>query len=229
MDTHLRLSPTKTFFMKVKRKTKIICTIGPSSENIVEDLVKAGMDIARINTAYTKKTNLSYKKPLMIDVRTVERLKDIYVPKKSYVALSFVKTSKCIISAREYVSNELIAKIETKEAIRNLKEIIRLSDMIMIARGDLGKEFGIHNIPVLQDKIIRLCQEWKKPFIVATELLKSMTCNHYPTRAEAIDIMYAVKSGAFGLMLAEETAIGKYPIEAVKWMNKIITTVERTI
>jgi len=212
-----------------ERKTKIICTIGPASERRIEELISAGMDIARINTAYTDRTYIKCGKPVIVDVRSVNRLKEIAVSKRHYVALSFVRSADCIKLAREYVPNEIIAKVETKESIENLEEIVRESDMVMIARGDLGKVFGVHSIPVLQEKIIRACERYEKPFIVATEVLKSMTENKTPTRAETIDVMYAVKRGAFGIMLAEETAIGKYPVDAVIWLDRIIATVEREL
>lgn len=208
------------------RNTKIICTIGPASKNIINKLEESGMDIARINTAYTNETKIDCKN-LMIDVRHWKRLEELYIPKKSIVAISFVKTHECLKNAKEIVnSNLLCAKIETKEAIRNLEKIVKNSDIVMIARGDLGKEFGVHFIPVLQEKIVRVCKKYEKPFIIATEVLKSMVNNPAPTRAEAIDVWNAVNSGAYGIMLAEETAIGKYPLEAVKWLDKLIKAAE---
>lgn len=207
------------------RNTKIICTIGPSSQDIVSELAVNGMDIARINTAYTDKINIDFEN-VMIDVRHWKRLKEIHIPKKSIVALSFVKNSECVRNAKKLVSNPICAKIETVEAVKNLKEIVKHSEIIMIARGDLGKEFGVHAIPFLQEKIIEVCKNYEKPFIVATDVLKSMVNNPEPTRAEAIDVWNAVKAGAFGILLADETAIGKYPIEAVKWLDKLIRFAE---
>lgn len=207
------------------RNTKIICTIGPSSQGIVPELAANGMDIARINTAYTDKTDIDFES-VMIDVRHWKRLEELYIPKKSIVALSFVKKSDCVRNAKELVSNPICAKIETAEAVKNLREIVNHSEMIMIARGDLGKEFGIHAVPFLQEKIITVCREHEKPFIVATDVLKSMVNNPEPTRAEAIDVWNAVKAGAFGILLADETAIGKYPVEAVRWLDKLIRAAE---
>ncbi|HIQ49775.1 MAG TPA: hypothetical protein EYH56_01125 [Nanoarchaeota archaeon] len=208
-----------------ERKTKIICTIGPSSQKLVQELAKHGMDIARINTAYTDNTDIGFEN-VMVDVRHWKRLEELYIPENSIIALSFVRKAECVKNAKNIVESPICAKIETAEAIRNLKEIVKHSEMIMIARGDLGKEFGIHAIPILQEKIIKVCKEYEKPFIVATEVLKSMVNHPVPTRAEAIDVWNAVKSGAFGILLADETAIGKYPVEAVKWLDKLIKFAE---
>ncbi len=208
-----------------EKSTQVICTIGPASQNLVKELEKAGMDVARINTAYTQEIDVNFEN-LMIDVRHWKVLQTLHIPKKSTVAVSFVKGVDCLKGAREYVSNSICAKIETREALKNLEEIVKESDYVMIARGDLGKVFGIHMIPLLQKKIISVCKKYEKPFIIATEVLKSMVHNPEPTRAEAIDVFHAVEEGAWGIMLAEETAIGKYPIEAVKWLNKIIQACE---
>ncbi len=208
------------------RRTKIICTIGPASLEKVAELRAAGMDIARINTAYTRKTKLKERVPLMIDVRSVRELERLDIDRKSLVALSFVRNSDFLRSAREVTSCPLVAKIETKDAVFNLKEIVKEADYIMIARGDLGKAFGIEFIPILQAKIIEVCKEYETPFIIATELLKSMVDNEIPTRAEANDVFYAVKNGAFGVLLAEETAIGRHPIKVVSWLRRIIEVSE---
>ncbi len=207
------------------RSTKIICTIGPASQDIISELAEAGMDIARINTAYTDRTEINFNE-LMIDVRHWKKLEEIHVPRKSIVALSFVRKFECVKNAKEIVSNPICAKIETLDAVKNLNEIVKHSELIMIARGDLGKELGIHAIPVLQEKIINVCKQHEKPFIVATDVLKSMVSTPEPTRAEAVDVWNAVKAGAYGILLADETAIGKYPVEAVRWLDRLIKVAE---
>ena len=208
------------------RRTKIICTIGPASIERIPELKAAGMDIARINTAYTRETKLKDRVPLMIDVRSVRELERLDIDRKSLVALSFVRSPDFLRAAREVTSCPLVAKIETKDAVHNLREIVKEADYIMIARGDLGKTFGIEFVPVLQAKIIEVCKEYETPFIIATELLKSLVENEVPTRAEANDVFHAVKSGAHGVLLAEETAIGKHPVKAVLWLRKIIEVSE---
>ena len=207
------------------RRTKIICTLGPASENRIKELSAAGMDIARINIAYTSKTKIDFEN-VMVDVRHWKLIPEFELPKRGVVALSFVRSGECVKNAREYTSHPICAKIETKDAVKNLGEIVRESDLIMIARGDLGKEFGVHLVPLLQERIILECKRKEKPFIVATEVLASMLSNPFPTRAEAVDVFTAVREGAYGIMLAEETAIGKYPVEATKWLKSLIDAAE---
>ncbi len=202
-------------------KPKIIATIGPASKDKIEEMEKAGMDIARINTAYTNEIDLPLKE-LLIDVRHWKVLENFELKRHMKVALSYVNKKDDIFMAREYTDNEICAKIETKESVKNLDEIVKHSDLVMVARGDLGKEFGIHNIPIVQEKIISVAKKYEKPFIVATEVFKSMLHHPEPSRGETIDVYNAVKSGAWAIMLADETAIGNHPVEAVKWLKKLI-------
>ncbi|MEM2158353.1 MAG: pyruvate kinase [Sulfolobales archaeon] len=137
-----------------------------------------------------------------------------------------VKIVKDIIrkSGRDKV--KVIAKIETKSAIENLDEIIEASDAVLVARGDLGMNFGLEEIPYLQKKIINKSLQLGKPVIVATQLLESMIESSVPTRAEVVDVSTAVSDGVDALMLTGETAIGKYPIDAVRWLRRIVETTE---
>lgn len=120
----------------------------------------------------------------------------------------------------------LISKLEKPSAIDELDEIIRLSDAIMVARGDLGVECPIQTVPVLQKKIVSACRRYARPVIVATQMLESMINNPNPTRAEVSDVATAVYDGADTVMLSAETAAGKYPTEAVRMMHGIISQVE---
>lgn len=141
-----------------------------------------------------------------------------------YIALSFVNTAKDINDARRIVNNkhvQLIAKIETGQALKNIKEIIAASDGIMIARGDLALETPFYNIPQVETDILHLCKKAKKPVIVATQMLDSLERNLQPTRAEVTDVYYAVINGTDATMLSGETASGLYPIQAVKTMALI--------
>jgi pyruvate kinase len=144
-----------------------------------------------------------------------------------FVALSFVQAGSDIQALRRLLSNhgsraKVIAKVETRAAADNIEEIVRLSDAVMVARGDLAIETEAESVPILQRKIIGLGIKYSRPSIVATQMLASMTESSEPTRAEVSDVATAVLIGADCVMLSDETAIGKYPIEAVETMNKII-------
>jgi len=146
-----------------------------------------------------------------------------------YIGISYVKSAKDIFEVRNTASPhsvKLIAKIETREAIENIEQIIGASDGIMIDRGDLAGEIGIEKLPRIQKRIISKCNLAGKPVIVATEMMLSMVENSKPTKAEVLDIANAVSEGADYVMLSEETAIGKFPDQAVQLMKKIVKEVE---
>jgi len=151
-----------------------------------------------------------------------------------YVALSFVRRAEDVVGLREFMKAHspdgriipIIAKIEKAEAIANIDEIIRETDAIMVARGDLGVELPVEEVPVLQKMIVRKCNAVGKPVIVATQMLETMVANPTPTRAEASDVANAVFDGADAVMLSGETSVGKYPVEAVEVMDRIIRNTE---
>lgn len=151
----------------------------------------------------------------------------------TYVAASFIRTGENVKEIRTFLNKyggehvQIIAKIENKEALDNLEAIIKVSDGIMIARGDLGIEMPIHELPVYQKKILDACFVYGKPVIIATELMKSMVTNPFPTRAEVSDIYNSVIMRADAVMLSDETAIGKYPIKAVQYMEKTVEAAEK--
>ncbi|MBN1778861.1 MAG: pyruvate kinase [Candidatus Buchananbacteria bacterium] len=173
-----------------------------------------------------------------------------------FVALSFVKDDKDIIILRKLIANlekkqksdwpkfknvqsknkkswpdtstKIIAKIERPEAIKNFEKILKVVDGIMVARGDLGLEAPIQDLPLMQKKIVRLCNQAGKPVIVATQMLDSMIRNPMPTRAEVTDVANAILDGTDGIMLSGETATGQYPLQAVEIMNKIANRMEAT-
>ena len=148
------------------------------------------------------------------------------------VGLSFIRDANDLERARAAippgaVTPLLVAKIETASAVDNLDSIVPASDAVMVARGDLGIQTPLPNVPLLQKKIIRACNQAGKPVITATEMLESMTEETLPTRAEVTDVANAVFDGTDAVMLSEETAVGKHPVEAVKIMSEIVVAAEQ--
>jgi len=148
-----------------------------------------------------------------------------------YVALSFVRRAEEVQELREICERSgrptpIVAKIETPSAVERLDSIVRAADAAMVARGDLGVELPPETVPVIQKQIIGTCRIHRKPVIVATEMLQSMVESPRPTRAEASDVAHAVFGGADAVMLSAETATGKFPLHAVKMMDRIIRQAE---
>ncbi len=148
-----------------------------------------------------------------------------------WIALSFVRTAEEILELKgiiesKNVDSRVIAKIEKPEAVENIDSIIEVTDAIMVARGDLGVEMIMEEVPLIQKKIVRKCNEASKPVIIATQMMESMISNPRPTRAETNDVANAVMDGADVVMLSAETAAGKHPIETIRSMNKTISVVE---
>jgi pyruvate kinase len=147
------------------------------------------------------------------------------------VALSFVRSPSDMELVHEVMDKvgrrvPVIAKLEKPEAIDNLEAIVLAFDAIMVARGDLGVELPLEEVPLVQKRAIQMARENAKPVIVATQMLESMIENSRPTRAEASDVANAVLDGADAVMLSGETSVGKYPLEAVRTMARIVTAVE---
>ena len=149
-----------------------------------------------------------------------------------YIAASFVRNSDCIMDIREILEDNhgrdigIIAKIENAEGVENIDEILDAADGIMVARGDLGVAIPADQVPHIQKKIIHKCNRKCKPVVTATQMLDSMIRNPRPTRAEAGDVANAIYDGSDAIMLSGETAMGKYPVEAVRMMAKIAETTE---
>jgi pyruvate kinase len=147
------------------------------------------------------------------------------------VALSFVRGSSDIERVHEIMREEgrkipVIAKIEKPQAVDNLEEIIDAFDAIMVARGDLGVELPLEQVPLVQKRAVELARRWAKPVIVATQMLESMISSSIPTRAETSDVANAVLDGADALMLSGETSVGSFPVETVSTMARIIQSTE---
>ena len=148
------------------------------------------------------------------------------------IAQSFVRNKEDILKVRELLGDsgksiKVIAKIENRQGIRNIDSIIKVSDGIMIARGDMGISIPIYEVPIIQKRIIRKCNRAGKFVITATQMLESMTEDRLPTRAEVTDVANAVLDGSDYVMLSGETAVGKYPVETVEMMDQIIRFTEK--
>ena len=149
-----------------------------------------------------------------------------------YIFASFVRRADDVRQIRKLLNDnggqeiEIISKIESQEGVDNMDEIIELSDGIMVARGDMGVEIPLENVPIVQKQLIKKCNEAGKPVIVATQMLESMQSNPRPTRAETSDVANAIYDLTGCIMLSGECAMGKYPIECVKVMNNIALAIE---
>ena len=166
--------------------------------------------------------------------KDIADLEFIVDQKLDWVALSFVRKTEDIVDLKRRIREKhskikVIAKIEMPEALKNLRDIIVESDGIMIARGDLGVEIPIEQVPIIQKDIIRKCMHRAKPVIVATQMMESMLDRTKPNRSEVSDVANAVLEGADAVMLSGETATGSYPTLVVETMSKIILEVERTL
>ncbi|MGA2013230.1 MAG: pyruvate kinase [Solirubrobacteraceae bacterium] len=145
------------------------------------------------------------------------------------VALSFVRTAEDVESVRRHTRLPLVAKIEKPQAVDAAEEIIRAADTVMVARGDLGIELPIEDVPIVQKQLLRIAGRLARPSITATQMLDSMVASSRPTRAEVADVANAILDGTDAVMLSQETAIGAYPVEAVAMMAAVAERTERVL
>jgi pyruvate kinase len=208
-------------------KVKVLSTDGQVVKVIVENggLLKSrkGINLPNVHVSQPALTDKD-KKDLIF---AIEQECD-------YLALSFVRTAQDVIETREYMRKHngsmwIIAKIEKPEAINNIETIVDVSDGIMIARGDMGVEIPAAEVPIVQKRIITLCNNLAKPVITATQMLESMIQNPRPTRAEASDVSNAVFDGTDVVMLSAETSVGAFPVETVAYMRTICAEAEKAI
>ena len=148
-----------------------------------------------------------------------------------WIGLSFVRSVTDIVELKEIIKNKgkrarVIAKIEKPEALREIDNIIDVTDGLMVARGDLGVEMPMERVPLIQKMLVQKCIEMSKPVIIATQMMESMITSYTPTRAEVNDVANAVMDGADAVMLSAETSVGKYPSKVIEIMRRIITEVE---
>ncbi|HEX6100165.1 MAG TPA: pyruvate kinase [Thermoanaerobaculia bacterium] len=211
------------------------------NDGLVE-LVVTGVDEKRVSTRVIHGGPISSKKgmnfpdseltiPAITDKDRID-VKFAVEQKLDYVAASFIRRKSDIVGLRELLHEHggddlhVIAKLEKPQAIDNLDEILEVSDGVMVARGDLGVELPPEAVPIVQKKILTQASRWGRFAITATQMLESMTTNSRPTRAEASDVANAIFDGSDTVMLSAETASGKYPVEAVQMMARIIFAAE---
>jgi pyruvate kinase len=221
-------------------KTKIIATLGPASSSfaVIKKLAAAGMNIARINTKYAdadecRKQSANVRKAgckVLVDIKGTGMINALKEIDFDYLAVSFAQSGRQIKEIRNHFSNKkilIISKIEDRHGFNNLAGLIKESNGIMVARGDLGRNVPLEQVPIFQKLIIKDCKKKNKFVVTATEMLLSMTKSKIPERAEVSDVANAVLDGSSALMLSEETAIGNYPVLAVQTMRKVISATER--
>ncbi|BBJ28928.1 pyruvate kinase [Athalassotoga saccharophila] len=205
---------------------KVISTTG---KEIVTEVVNGG-EITHNRGINVPGVDLKVPTLTEKDMKDIELIAKV---KPDYVALSFVRKPEDVTHLREILKSKgfddpkIISKIETKQALDNLEAILDVSDGAMVARGDLGAEIPSEDLPIAQKRIIKLCNDRAIPVITATQMLESMVENPRPTRAEITDIANAVLDGTDAVMLSEETTIGKYPLQAVQFMDKITQKAEK--
>nr|WSX76666.1 pyruvate kinase [Streptomyces sp. NBC_00899] len=150
------------------------------------------------------------------------------------VALSFVRDAKDVRDVHRVMDEEgrrvpVIAKVEKPQAVRNMEDVVMAFDAVMVARGDLAVEYPLEQVPVVQKRLVEMCRRNAKPVIVATQMMESMITNSRPTRAEASDVANAILDGADAVMLSAESSVGKYPVETVKTMARIVEAAEEEL
>lgn len=219
---------------------QIIATIGPSSfsTSVLKRMKENGAHIARLNTKYgdEKEWNSLIKKLkklgflIMVDIKGLNVIDWVNTKKIDFLAVSYANNSKQIRHIRELIFDKtvkIISKIETKRGLTNADSLIKESDGLMIARGDLSRNVSFENVPFFKRQLLEKCKREKKYVIVATEMLLSMVNSRKPSNAEVDDVFNSVLDGANALMLSEETTIGKHPALVVRIMNKIKVTAEK--
>lgn len=229
--------PDKLVFEVVKEGDEILLESGRLAFRVIS--VREGKIVteALIDGVVKSRKTLAIKgRDLPLSPLTEKDLRDIrFAVENGFdaVALSFVKSGDDIQRLREILYDldaddmKIIAKIETKSAVENIDDIVENADVILVARGDLAIYYRLEEIYRIQRYIVEKARRRGKPTIIATQLLESMVENPVPTRSEVVDVITAVKMGSDALLLAGETAAGKYPLEAVKWLVRIINEAER--
>ena len=228
-NNNITLLP-KNIFKKIKTRDKLSIDFNSVVVEIVKEyklyfeckVIQSGMIGSNKSVALNR--SISIPPFTEKDLKSFEIAKDLNIKN---IALSFTSDSMDIVKLRSFFKNKIkiTSKIESKKGLKNLKNILKEADNILIDRGDLSKEIPLHLIPEKQKEIILLANKYKTPVYVATNLLESMVTSREPTRAEVNDVYNTLIDGANGLVLAAETAIGKYPLECIQMILKISKTI----
>ncbi len=226
----------ETFARDVQAGDLVLADDGKVSLTVIETNREDRVELEVVNGDFIgskKGVNLPYT-TISMPCLTEKDLKDLEFGIKQnvdWVALSFVRSAEDVRDLKRRIKEsgsdiKVMSKVEKPEALKNIDEIIAESDGVMVARGDLGVEIPLEQVPMWQKTIVRKCNRVAKPVVVATQMMESMIDNRRPTRAEANDVANAVTDGADAVMLSGETASGKFPIEVIESMEKIIEIVE---
>tara|TARA_B110000438_G_scaffold173862_1_gene166155 strand:+ start:70 stop:1482 length:1413 start_codon:yes stop_codon:yes gene_type:complete len=226
--------PYPKILKKLKKGNKILIDDGKFSFIVTKKSVNSVTTVCKSQNCFMKSNKSVHIQNLDIafDKLTKKDKKDIKTATKigcNWIALSYIQNEKLIFEARKLIKKDMgiISKIENKHALKNIINIIKATDSIMIARGDLAIDIGHSEVPKAQLSLIKKCSQYSKSVIVATQMLESMIENNTATRAEINDIATAIFQGADAVMLSAETAIGEYPLQAVSTMAKTIISTEK--
>jgi pyruvate kinase len=226
--------PYPKILKKIKKGNKILIDDGKFSFVVIKKTNNSVISVCKSQNCFIKSNKSVHIQNLDIAFNklTLKDKKDIKSAIKlgcNWIALSYLQNEKLIFEARKLIKKDMgiISKIENKYALKNITKIIKATDSIMIARGDLAIDIGHSEVPKVQLSLIKKCSQFSKSVIVATQMLESMIENNTATRAEINDIATAIFQGADTVMLSAEAAIGKYPSQAVSTMNQTIISTEK--
>lgn len=229
----------KELYKDVKVGSKILVDDGAIEFEVIEikdkDIVCKALNTAKLGSRKTiNLPGLSLNLPALSN-KDIQDIKNGIDADFDYIAASFVRRASDVLEIKKLLKEnggeniKVISKIESQEGIDNFEEILKVSDGIMIARGDMGVEIPMEEVPIVQKQFIKKCIDLAKPVIIATQMLETMAVNPRPTRAEVSDVANAVFDITSAIMLSGESAMGKYPTECVKVMAKISDSVEKNI
>lgn len=223
----------RNMHLDIKKGTRLLIDDGNiqaevnkvSGKDIYLTILNDGV-ITEGKTVNVPGTKLNIPLLTKLDIKNIKKAVELDY---DFIGASFIQDASDVRKIRKVVGNNslgIITKVETAQAIENIDEIIKETDVVMVARGDLGVELPLYKVPLLQKEIIAKCKMAEKPVIVATQMLESMKEKPRPTRAEVSDVANAILDGTDAVMLSAESSVGKYPVEAVRTMYNVATEIE---